>query len=326
MKLPLKQGVKVYSEQQHYILCKLKELAQELGRVPMRHELQTLLPRVNIDVLFKTYDNLLACAGLVPQETEKKKKPFPPIEDPLTIKQIIQSQAQRNVIKLNYARKILVIGDVHFPFVNLNALQMVYDFAKKEKPDVIVQIGDLDDQYSNSKFARSLNIYTPKAEDELAREMAEEMWATLKKMSSHADCFQLMGNHNARVLKRVMEKFPEGEHLIENAMRERMTFEGVTTIHDPTEELYINDILFLHGHYSQLGAHRDYNRMNVVCGHSHRGGVNYRSYNGETFWELNAGFIGDPYSKALSYRPQRVHNWTTGLGFIDQYGARFISF
>lgn len=315
-------------DQKHYVVVKLKELAHELGRVPMISDFQAIFPRIPVGVLFGTWDNALRAAGLVTVEKEKAKKkdPFPPIDDPEKILEVIQSKEHRNVVRMNHAEKILVIGDMHLPFVNLNALSMVYAFAQKEKPDVIVQVGDLTDQYSASKFARSLNTYTPKAEDELSRKMAEEFWETLKRVSPGAKCFQLMGNHDARTLKRIVEKFPEGEHLIEQAMRQRMTFNGVHTIHDPTEELFINGILFTHGHYSKLGAHRDYNQCNVVCGHSHRGGVNYRSYNGETFWELNAGFIGDPYSKALSYRPQRIHNWTTGIGLIDEYGPRFISF
>lgn len=315
-------------DQKHYVVVKLKELAHELDRVPMISDFQAIFPRIPVTLLFGTWDNALRAAGLWTEEKEepKKKDPFPPIDDPEKIREVIQSKEMRNVVRLNHAEKILVIGDMHLPFVNQNALSMVYAFAYKEQPDVIVQVGDLTDQYSASKFARSLNTYTPKAEDELAHQMAVEFWAKLLELVPNAKRFQLMGNHDARILKRIVEKFPEGEHLIEQAMRQRMTFNAVHTIHDPTEELFINGILFTHGHYSKLGAHRDYNQCNVVCGHSHRGGVNYRSYNGETFWELNAGFIGDPYSKALSYRPQRIHNWTTGIGLIDEYGPRFISF
>ena len=67
----------MYSEQMHYVLCKLKDYANELGRVPMRHEFQAQLPRVNFDVLFKSYDNMIKAAGLL-----KEDPPRPVFRDP----------------------------------------------------------------------------------------------------------------------------------------------------------------------------------------------------------------------------------------------------
>lgn len=322
--------------QKHFLCTKLKEMTLELGRVPTKGEFTAKYPRVDLNHLFYSFDGFLIAAGLQSfsevkekQSKEKKSKKFtyPEIDDPEKIRTIIlELNRRREIVFKDEGKKIFVIGDIHFPFVNFDALSAIYALIEKEKPDFVIQEGDLDDQYSNSKFPKSLNIYTPQAEDELARSMAEEMWKKIRHIVPNAKCFQLMGNHNARALKRVIEKFPEGEHMVQYFMRHRMTFEGVETIHDPTQELIINDIVFLHGHYSQLGAHRDYNTRNVVTGHSHRGGVNYRSYNGVIFWELNVGFIGDPESKALSYRHQKYHNWTLGCGIIDYLGPRFIAF
>lgn len=74
----LKLGVIVsYSEQQHYIICKVKELSEELGRVPMASDVRARFPNVPLDVLFKTHDALLRAAG-VSAETEIKFKPRAP--------------------------------------------------------------------------------------------------------------------------------------------------------------------------------------------------------------------------------------------------------
>lgn len=54
-----------YSEQMHYCLTKVKALAEKLGRIPNSGEFKNELPRVNIDLLFGTYDNFLKAAGLV---------------------------------------------------------------------------------------------------------------------------------------------------------------------------------------------------------------------------------------------------------------------
>ncbi len=144
MKLPLKQGVKVYSEQQHYILCKLKELAHELGRVPMRHELQTLLPRVNIDVLFKTYDNLLACAGLVPIPTKEKKEKFKYKKSLLesfhvteaNLDEIFEQAGNPDVLK------IVAQPDTHVEYMDMYAVGVFLEFLKWYNPHGHIILGD----------------------------------------------------------------------------------------------------------------------------------------------------------------------------------------
>lgn len=313
------------TDQKHYLIGKLKELANTLNRVPMAHEFTIMMPRVDVAGIFGSHDKFLSAAGLNADQSRKKSK-FPVIDNADKIRDIVSGNNLQKKIEFNAAKKILVIGDAHFPFVNNDALNACYHIIENEKPDVICQNGDLKDQYSYSKFPRSLNVYTPQAEDELSDIMAREMWAKIRKLAPKAELFQLTGNHDSRALKRVVEKWPEGEHIVERAMQEKMTFDGVTTIRSQKEELVINDIVFIHGHYGKLGAHRDYNRTNVVCAHSHKGGVDYRSYDGKVFWELNAGYVGDPYSKALTYRHQRFHNWTHGCGLIDKYGPRFVNF
>jgi hypothetical protein len=86
-------------DQHHYVMCKLKELAHELGRVPMISDFQAIFPRIPVSLLFGTWDNALKAAGLWVEEKEepKKKNPFPPIDDPEKIREVIQSKEMRNV-------------------------------------------------------------------------------------------------------------------------------------------------------------------------------------------------------------------------------------
>jgi hypothetical protein len=46
--------------------------------------------------------------------------------------------------------------------------------------------------------------------------------------------------------------------------------------------------------------------------------------NGTSVYELNAGYLGDPHAKALSYTASKLIDWTHGFGFIDEFGPRFI--
>lgn len=215
---------------------------------------------------------------------------------------------------------ILVIGDTHFPFHNQESLERVFEIARESKPDSIVQIGDLYDLYSFSKYPRSHNLDTPAKELDRAASRAQDMWRELGEIVPYADCYQLMGNHDARAFKRLMEKAPEFESLVEDSLRELFSFPGVTTVTEP--ELIINDICFIHG-FLPFGKHVERTGMNTVTGHTHRGGVTFSP----KAWELNAGFIGDIHAPVFSYHALRRFHWTTqGVGLIDRYGPRFIRF
>jgi predicted phosphodiesterase len=221
---------------------------------------------------------------------------------------------------------ILVIGDTHFPWVHTECLEAIHAFNSEKKPTVIVQVGDLYDLYCHSKFPKSLNVYAPEEEERLAREGAAKMWERLIRDNPSAKCYQLLGNHDIRPAKRVQEKNPEMEHVIKAHLGVITQFPGVTTINDYRQELVIDGIVFHHGYRSQLGSHRDYTMSNFVCGHSHKGGVVYRRLKDQTIWEMNAGFVGDAESKAMSYSSQKIHDMTLGWGYIDEHGPRFIHF
>src|SRR5262245_65570157 len=95
--------------------------------------------------------------------------------------------------------KILCLGDIHFPFHNRGALDRVYRFADKLKPTHIVQQGDLLDQFAFSRYPKVLKI-DPEKELALGRMHAENMWAHFKGLH----CYQLMGNHDERILKKAL--------------------------------------------------------------------------------------------------------------------------
>lgn len=211
--------------------------------------------------------------------------------------------------------KILVIGDLHLPYHNKRALRRIYEAIKKEKPTHIIQIGDLYDQYSFSRFTKK-NITTSTRELSRARKNGLHFWNTCRSLDRNAKCYQLLGNHDARLIKRIAEKVPEAYELVKEKLDELYTFKGVRTIYDDRTELKICGITFMHGYRSKLGDHMRYNRVSTVCGHSHVGGVIYEQSNGRIIWELNAGYLADEKSEPLKYSPQSTRKWTLGYGLI----------
>lgn len=223
------------------------------------------------------------------------------------------------------SKTILAIGDAHFPFTCTKSIRKVIQLAELKKPDVIIQIGDLYDLFSFSKYPRSLDYIKPKDEIEQARILAEAMWRSLYKASPKSKRFQLLGNHDERPMKKIQAVAPEFESLI--SIKDLFSFPNVETMNAERDELIIDKILIMHGFRSKLGDHARHNGMKTIVGHSHHGGVTYTRLGKDTIWELNCGFVANEDSVPLGYTKQRrISTWTQGCGWVDELGPRFIPF
>jgi hypothetical protein len=305
------------------LIAEVRRIASELGHTPNRDEFRqhSKLGEKAYRAEFGGYTPLVMAAGLKTY-ADKKDTDAAFVAD---LTKIEFDSAIKRPVGGTSGRKILALGDLHFPFANLGALSAVLQFAECN-PDItdIVQVGDLFDMYSWAKFPRSHLVIRPDEEITLGRRMAEDFWKKLQNILPRAKCWQLLGNHDIRPLKKVAELAPEAEVFIE--LRKWFEFPGVSTIHDPRAWLEIDGVSFTHGHYLRLGQHAQRYQRNVVCGHTHKGGVFfYQTVKGQILWELNCGYLGDERAKPLSYSPVKQHDWTLGLGVIDQYGPRFIS-
>lgn len=220
------------------------------------------------------------------------------------------------------AKKVIILGDTHCPWTNVLSLNEVYRAITKIQPDVVVQSGDLFDMYSFSKFARSHDLCTPSEEILEGRKLAEAMWKNIRSFAPKAECYQIFGNHDIRPNLRLQEKYPEIASIVD--MSDLWKFPGVTTVSDARDELEIDNVLYIHGHYSKLGDHMRYYHKNVVCGHSHQGGVQFWRRGTKTLWELNAGYLADENAVPLKYTKTKTTKWTQGYGLIDELGPRFI--
>lgn len=218
----------------------------------------------------------------------------------------------------------VVLGDIHFPFHHAGAIQWALNLVKTLKPKYVVQVGDLYDLYSFSKYPRSHNVMAPADELCLARELAESMWAKLVKTG--AECFQLYGNHDDRIAKRIYERFPEAETLILPAVHKLYAFPNVGILNSSADVLELGGVLFQHGN-TQDGQHARWNNQSTVVGHRHVGGVRYFQNKQGTYWELNAGWLGNIKQPVFNYKVQnRIHGTTLGVGIIDQLGPRFVPY
>jgi predicted phosphodiesterase len=216
--------------------------------------------------------------------------------------------------------RIVCFGDMHLPYVDHKALKEAIYITKQINPTHVVQIGDMYDFFSASRFPKKIKV-APDEEYLLGLEQARGFWNRDIKLSApKAKKLMLRGNHDDRPYKRCEDKTPELLYFLEKGISDFFTFPDVEVPSDSKAEPKIHGITFNHGWLSNLGAHRDYYGSCVVVGHSHIGGVVHKQYHGRTIWELNCGYLGDETADPLKYNPTKSKKWTLGLGLIESRG------
>lgn len=237
------------------------------------------------------------------------------------------SDTKRGRTKALQPRKVLAIGDIHFPFHSQECLDWIYERASRtEAITDVVQMGDLNDMFSTSRFPRSYSVITPEEELERAREESVKFWVSVQQAVPKANYFQLTGNHDERPMKRVLEKAPELEPFVGKGMLDLMTFDGVKTIHNANEDLDIEGVIYQHGWTSQ-GKHAARNRRSTVVGHLHKAGVTYFADADGVYFELNVGCCIHLDAAVFDYRISKFRDRVTlGFGLIDSDGPRFVGF
>jgi UDP-2,3-diacylglucosamine pyrophosphatase LpxH len=137
--------------------------------------------------------------------------------------------------------KVFIISDTHFPFHQPEALENIIESIKQERPTHVVQIGDLLDQYVFSKYTKSPEI-TPEMDVMAGVSWAQAMWKRIKAVAPKAKCYQLLGNHDMRLAKRISERLPELANVVD--YMKFYKFSGVTTMKSDRDYLKIGGVIY----------------------------------------------------------------------------------
>ncbi len=251
-------------------------------------------------------------------------------DDGATIRDAYQAtdwQPKRSHVLPRSAKSTVVcVPDIHFPWHSERGLSLCLDIISAAQPQLVIQLGDLYDLLSFSRYSRSHDLYTPADELSRGRKAAEDFWREVSRRAPGARRIQLRGNHDDRACKRVAEALPEIATLVNPVIDALFQFDGVETIQDSRMEFEYEGTLYMHG-YGRFGSHAKRNLQNTVTGHLHRGGVEFVPSARGSIWELNAGFLGDHEAPVFSYHAQKkAHGTTLGVGIVDQWGPRFVPF
>ncbi len=188
--------------------------------------------------------------------------------------------------KLNF-KKNMIISDLHIPYQDKKAVDVMYQYGKKYKPDNIVINGDLLDFYRLSTFDQS-----PERVDSVPEEVekGKEFIREIRKKFKDANIYFIEGNHEQR-LQRYLWRNPELHGLdvlkLDNLLEfKKSKIKYIKTDGDywgkDTGHLKIGDLIIMHGDNRLNGAstsrHAGYSASNtmrgiqqsVAIGHIHR--------------------------------------------------------
>jgi len=214
--------------------------------------------------------------------------------------------------------KVFVISDMHFPFHSKRGYKKILKLIALEKPTHVVQIGDLLDQYVFSNYPRKMEI-TPDNDVSRGLLLAHDMWAKIKKIVPKAKCYQLIGNHDVRLSKRINERIPELAGFFNH--KSLYKFKGVWTAPSDRSFLTLFGVKYVHGWLSRSIDHARHFNAPTVHGHRHRPTVEVER---PGLWSMDVGFCANEKSAPLQYTMSKLTKWTMACGIVENGQPRLI--
>jgi predicted phosphodiesterase len=206
--------------------------------------------------------------------------------------------------------KILVLGDIHLPFCDWEALEQARQFAVKNKPDLVFTTGDLTDQKSWSRFMKEPDDDNPE------NEWRKTVHASKQLAKMFPNLVIRRSNHDIRYMKKAAEA-----GLVKSMMRtlpELFPYKGWTWELD-NDPYMIGNIAFMHGDElsGSVKAKVQSLGMNVVQGHTHKAEIIYNCTFNRRLWGMDVGCMVDVKSAAFDYAARNLTKVWVGHGWIQ---------
>lgn len=221
--------------------------------------------------------------------------------------------------------KVLFVPDIHCPYQDDRALEVLYSFINWYKPETIFLMGDLLDGYAISRFTKDPNGAL-KFQSEL--DSAIEVLNNIRRRAKKAKIYFIRGNHEARLQKFLWSNAKElsGLHAleIENLLElKRLNIEYVRN-----GMMRYKGIVVKHGSvvrkYSGYTAKAEFekNGCSGISGHTHRQSVFRHTNSSDAYIWLEAGHLCNPNQE---YLEGEIANWQQGwaVGYFSRESSRY---
>lgn len=221
-----------------------------------------------------------------------------------------------NPKKVKTFKRILILGDIHLPFPDWEALKQAQKFAKEFKPDLVVQMGDLIDAKAWSKYQKDPDDLSPQTEFDLVAKQIKILHKMFPKMVI------LQGNHEARFSAKKMEAQLPTQ--LVRSLREVFDMKGWWWVAPGGQERAVvksggKEILFVHGDEMAGNVVAKAKRLGlcVVQGHTHKAELGYVNDFHREIFGLDVGCMADLSSKAMRYAASNPTSAFVGFGYIE---------
>lgn len=219
-------------------------------------------------------------------------------------------------------KQALIIPDVHVPFHDERAYNLMLDVAKDATAlSEIVILGDFADFYGISKYAKDPSVNS---------NLLVEINAVNKKLDELDTLFPnvkkvfIVGNHENRLVNFIAQKSPELFGMITLEELFRLDERGYEVVPYGPQQLYQIADSKLYARHESIGGltHCAYNSVvkagcSVIFGHHHRiQEAQVVTINGENHRGICNGWLGDQNSPVMSYVKEH-HQWAHGFSIAN---------
>lgn len=211
-------------------------------------------------------------------------------------------------------KPLLIVPDVHRPFHDKTAWNLMLKAARMVKPETIVIIGDYMDFYAVSDHIRD-----PKRRSKFAEEITDgnDGLDQLDKLGAKRKIY-VCGNHEDRFTRYINTHAPELDGI--TSIKQMLKLDARCWEYVPYKEhTTVGKVYFTHdvGASGRTSVHRalDTFHHSVVTGHSHRlAYIVEGNAVGERRLSAQFGWLGDPLQVDYMSRAKANKDWASGFG------------
>lgn len=223
--------------------------------------------------------------------------------------------------------RILIVPDVHIPYHDQKAWDLMLQVAHGFKPSHIVVLGDFADFYAVSSFGKD-----PTRANQLDVEIAEcnKALDQLDMVGAKHKYF-IAGNHEQRLERYLQDKAPQLYSMIKVEALFKLKQRG-WAFTPYRNDVKIGKVYFTHdvGQGGRTAAHRtmDTYQHSIITGHSHRlAYVVESNATGTSMLSAQFGWLGDVHQVDYLHRIKAQKDWALGfgIGYIRSNGVMHLT-
>lgn len=207
-------------------------------------------------------------------------------------------------------KKVLVLGDIHFPYQHPDFFKFLIFMVKKESPDIILSVGDLVDLHKASMHAKSTKGGTLLEEIHSAKKEIKKLIKLVPNL------LITIGNHDSRVA-RLAETMGIDSSLVKS-IHEIFELPKTWIL---SKKIEIDKVIYTHGDLKKEGPKTtdglmNYYNQSIVHGHVHsQARIIYKTIETRNIWGFNVGCLINQYSFAFDYSKEKTS--VIGIGVIE---------